>query len=342
VQAIVPLTGAEGNSVPLLLVLDETMFSQCGITEWIECEVMKAALPKIADPNPRKVDCGGTVIDRDHLHELGYDPIVTADNAACSLPNADVETIRLTLEGPFGHTKDMGARQALFANSSFMVHPYKSATWRGRGWDFAKIRFRRTSGDELSDSAPVRDDWTEPVWVQFLPSSGFGLEKDATDSLLRVTLNKASKQVELRSSDPQINPFPDMKLLPMFKYCALLTRKVKDFRGQGEHEVYHDCIRLEFDANATSLTGMFNRPLDPKTTAVLTARLVEVQSVPAKPENLTTPYKFEDLPAVGPGENFDQKFWNALFDINGDESRELENAKYRITRMSLAKDVEII
>jgi hypothetical protein len=338
VQAIVPLTladGDKGRAAPLMLVLDETMFAQCGITEWIECEIVKVALPQ-ADKsgNHNKVDCGGgNVVTRERLHQVGYDPLITTENAACALPNADTETIRPQLVGPFGHTKDTGARQPLFASSSLLVEPYdESVGWYARSWDFAKVRFRRLSGDDLLDDSAGDNEWTEPVWVQFLPSSSFDAPTGAGgDVNLSVAWNLAGKEIMLGTA-AAVNPFPEMKKFTMFKYCLLLTYQVKDFRGQGRYEVYHDCVRLTFDADEKSLFGTYDRATDPDSKSVLTARLVEVQSAPIKPKNAPAPYEYEDLPQAGAGEDFAQKFWAALFDTPTEGTA--PNAKYRITRIS--------
>ncbi|HYY96664.1 MAG TPA: hypothetical protein VE713_19320, partial [Pyrinomonadaceae bacterium] len=335
VQAMVPLTlsGDEVGAAPLLLVLDETMFSQCGVTEWVDCEVVTVALPSTDKSDYRnKVACGDSLITRERLHQTGYDPLVTAENAACSLPDPEAATIKPTLVGPFGHTKDTGARQALYAKSSFMVESSDAKSgWRARSWDFAKVRFRRLSGDDLLDDSSGEGDWTEPVWVQFLPSSSFDVPKGAGGVDLEVTWDVATKEVTV-GAPPAANPFPSMKKFAMFRYCLLLTDQVSDFRGQGSYEVYRDCVRLDFGAGDASLFGVYDAAQDPESRAILTARLVEVQSAPVKPESLTSPYKYEDLPQPAAGESFSDKFWAALFDAPAEGMA--PNAKYRVTRVS--------
>lgn len=338
VQAIVPLTLSdekEGGAAPFMLVLDETMFAQCGITEWIECEIVKVALPDADKSDNRdKIDCGGTLVTRKLLHQAGYDPLITADNAACAMPSADDVTLRPLLVGPFGHTKDTGARQPLLASSSFLVEPRdEAAGWRAHSWDFAKVRFRRLSGDDLLDNDAGEGDWTEPTWVQFLPSSGFDLSRKRGEAIdLVAEWDVGAKAIRLGTSSVEVNPFPAMKKFSMFKYCLLLTFQVKDFRGKGKYEVYHDCVKLDFAADDKSLYGAYDRAADPQSAAVLTARLVEVQSVPARPRGGAEPYEYEDLPQVGANEDFGQKFWAALFDRP--DVGTAPNAKYRITRIS--------
>lgn len=316
IKAIVPLTQADplgnqnGAAAPLMVALEETMFNHCGITEWIQCKIEKVKLYTAASA----VVCAtGT---RRTLHQAGHDPILTPDNAVCDLPDAEKSTLTLEPVGPFGHTFDTGARQSLFSTSSFLLRPYPEAI----EWDFAKVSFRRMTGNEVQNDFGEATDWTVPVWLYFLPSSSFKIAD--WNRGLSITWDSTTKKLGLTPADPADQGiFKDLKKREMFKYCLLLTRPVRDFRGQSEYEVYDRYIRLEYSADATSLQKVVAEALQPNTEYI--ARLVEVQVIRDTP---STP--FAELPETG------KEFWNGLFGIDDPAQ---PDAPFRITRVSPPK-----
>lgn len=343
VQAVVPLTQnyeAAEKAGSLLLVLDETMYEQCGITERIECEVMTAALPK----GENQIVCGANVLrslphqaDQESLlHQAGHDQLVRTDNAACELPDPAKQTLALELVGAFGHTFDTGARQSLFGSSSFIVRPYiwNNGQKQAAAWDFAKVRFRRLSGSEPPEVEAEEKDWTEPLWVQFLPAGNFDLETPLNESL-KLTLDLTAKKITL-SNNAAENPFLSMATFKMFKYCLLLTFRVKDFRGVDEgHEVYHDCVRLDFleENGRLVLKGDYAGAAAGEISDLLSARLIEAQTTREKPSDDFA----ELLPEVGAAD-FARQFWEKLFAAEATG----ENTQFRITRISESVGVVVI
>ena len=120
-QAIVPLTQyfTKAEKVAsLMLVLDQTAHAQCGITEQIECELVKV------------IDSANT-----QLYQLGHDPILRVDTD--DLPTPQNVTLKFKLVGAFGHTFDTGARQPLFGSSSYIIQAgLKDNEYNFEDWDF--------------------------------------------------------------------------------------------------------------------------------------------------------------------------------------------------------------
>ena len=299
VQAIVPLTQSftETEKVAsLMLVLDQTAHAQCGITEQIECELVKVNLP----------------FSKNQLFQVGHDPILRVDTNGLPTPKTVNDKLVFKLAGAFGHTFDTGARQPLFGSSSYIIQAgLKDSEYNFEDWDFAKLRLRRLSGN--TDSVvPEENDWTDPVWVQFPPSSNF-----IQESKLSVTLAGDDKTFTVNFS-------ADTRKFPMFKYCLLLTQEISDFRGQRKSETYIGWVNLKtvVGESPTQIQGVLEEAV--KSRENLQARLAEIQVT----QNIND---FGDLPNAG------DEFWEGLLKVQtGSDSL---NAKYRITRIS--KKIEV-
>lgn len=294
VQAIVPLTQSftpAEKAASLMLVLDQTAHAQCGITEQLECELTKIKLP----------------FSDKFLYEGGHDAILRIDPSGLPVPKNEEERLIFRLSGAFGHTFDTGARQPLFASSSYIIQGNAEDKYIFEDWDFAKIRLRRLSGNE-DGAAPGNNDWTDPLWVQFPPSSKF-----TTETVLAVTLKPDGKTFNVN--------FPaDPEKFPMYKYCLVLTREITDFRGQQKSEAYFGWVSLKNAAEATNqMQGVFEETITER--KKLKARLAEIQVAPSEDIN-----DFKDLPEAG------ADFWDNLLKVEA-EGDSL-NARYRITRIS--------
>ncbi len=303
VQAIVPLTQPfteTEKTASLMLVLDQTAHAQCGITEQIECELMKVDLPKAIGQQTA-----------DKLFQAGHDPILRVDTPV--LPDANIESVKFKLGGAFGHTFDTGARQPLFGSSSYVIlADLANEKYKFDDWDFAKIRLRRLSGNENNQVAE-ENDWTDALWVQFPPSSNF-----VTGKTTSIILKPDNKTFEVN--------FPaDAERFPMFKYCLILTQEISDFRGQKKSETYFGWVNLQSVSNPPKqLHGVFEKTT--KFQNNLKARLAEIQVAPSQNINA-----FEDLPEKG------SEFWDGLLKVEN-EGDSL-NAKYRITRISAVIEI---
>lgn len=325
IKAIVPLTGAYADetgadaATSLMLALDETMFSHCGVTEHIECEVEVVEIP--SGEQPLNCGAGGT---RRRLHQAGPDPIVSpiqpapgAPNPACELPNAD-NVIRLDLVGPFGHTFDTGARAPLYGSSSLIVRPFQQdgARHRFRPWNFVKLRFRRKSGNHTVDATLDEKDWNQPLWVQFLPSAEFNVP--SWEQEVTVSLDEQNRTITLAPRGTQTF-FKELVNPGLFQYCLVLTRVVQDYRGVSGQEIYVDYLRLRHTNDEKGLTG----DLRPGMTleGALKGRLLEIQTAPRV--NAGGVRFFDPIP--------EGDLWKDLLKNDRDE-----DAKYRVTRISPA------
>jgi len=323
VRAIVPLSrayheGTEFDKVsPLMVTLDETMFGFCGITEAIECEVERVTLP----PGETFDDGTGT---RRQLFQAGPDPILDIKTYHNKL-NADAGSLTLRCDEPFGHTFDTDARQPLFNSTSLILRPDPSF----RPWDFARIRFRRVSRGAAQTGTTTQGEWTTPLWVQFLPSSTFGLDNEDGQ---HITLTSQQGRLVLTfpvRANPQVDPNPQLhpsaprlpwssngQTLTFFKYWLLFTEAVTDFRGKRDREQYLADVQVEPVAAADgSVTLSFNPPAAAAGRDNIRCRLLEVQVPPGG--------QIGDL-------------WKALFDLRpgAENSPDYLDATARITRVS--------
>lgn len=242
VQAIVPLTrGDESGVASLLVVLDETAFTQAGISESLE-----AKIDSVESPANRE----------NHYRELGRDPIIQVEPSS---PVAGALSVPVT--GPFGHTHDdEGVRFPAFGASSYILHPPAGA----RPWDFARIRLRRVH----EEGAPERpSDWTSGHWVQFLPGSEYGSNyRVETDDVVNISFD-----------DPH-GTFAVLQASKRFAYVALVTKKTTDFAGvEGEKYVSIHLCQSKIADKRVTLSFAFGPT---ESTVTHRVRVIEVQLGP--------------------------------------------------------------
>ncbi|MDF3064819.1 MAG: hypothetical protein K0R38_420 [Polyangiaceae bacterium] len=240
VKAIIPLTegvdasGAFSKVAPLLVVLDEAAHQAGGAAEGLVAEI--ATTPS-------------------GLLEVGPDPVVT--KAKLELSGASRTT---RLEGAFGYTFDRGARNPVFNASSYLLNvPLADDAAPGvdRAWLFMKVRFRRFSDEtaELPNLKLPEDCWTEPVWVQFMPSMVFGKDLSFEVSGSSLTIRGLTTLSE------------------SFEYYLLVTLAVSDYAGD-PCERLHEVVRAAADVARGSLTAELA-----SNSAKRHVRLLEVQRV---------------------------------------------------------------
>lgn len=307
VKAVVPLAQAgsvekgQGTASPLMIVLDETMFSFCGITEAVECEVELATLPKDLSAEQYR------------LFQVGPDPLLGTGTYVEELKN--VKRLLLRCEDPFGHTFDTDARQPLFSSTSLVLRPEFGKPADGfyslASWDLARIRFRRLSSPAVGgDDAGTDDEWTKPTWVQFTPAASFGLrwDKEAPLEKLAAAAEKVSVKLEVIGKEDDYLFAQEKKF---FKYWLFLTKAVRDFRGFREREHYVGTAPVDVRKADGYAVLEFQLP-EQVTGGALRCRLLEAQ--------------------VPPNETPSDNLWADLFDL----SSESDDAKARITRISPA------
>jgi hypothetical protein len=225
VRAVIPLTehideltehmgepnGAR-NVASLLAVFDEAAFSSCGISETMHVSI--------------------AVDERSGQYQYGHDPIVSGSHDG----PATVGDPDRALEGPFGYTFDTGARQPLYSSCSYVISPSENAL----PWDFAKVMFRRLSGMETpEEDVEAARLYTKPQWVQFLPSSSFGLDLvhaqiDSNGQVLTVpALPGLTPTVGIKDDDIELSDL-----------WIIITEKITDFIGQKGSEKYIDVRKV--------------------------------------------------------------------------------------------------
>jgi hypothetical protein len=299
IKAIVPLTRptTPQSLPPLLVLLEDAAFAQCGVSEWIEAEVVQTHSYRTG----QKMD----------LLEIANDPILT--------PNAQVRSAAspraFTVSGPFGYTfDDVAVRQPLFAASGYLLDAPTdpSKDLHLQPWDFVRIRMRRIA-DWAAPGLALESDWTQPTWVQFLPSSSFGYFPDDPDGRPSAT-----------------SPRPGVYRLPMaaneiidkskrFTYGVLVTRGITDVRGDTSHEVYEKLVQGACVLEGHNTFVEFTMgAVDAKIARWL--RIIEVQVTPDWASSRDTLLTDE------------ADFWRHLLEL--DAGAERGDARYRITRIS--------
>lgn len=273
VKAVVPLSQAagEGETVaPLLVVLDETMFSFCGITESVECEIELAQLPKDLNPAEHR------------LFQVGPDPLLSTGTYVEKLKT--IRRLVLRCEDPFGYTFDSDARQPFFSSTSLTLKPeFKHGAKDDSlaSWDMARIRFRRLSHlPAEGDAGGAEDEWTKPTWVQFTPAASFGLSW-ATATAARRSAGPAggATSVVLKVGGDGVEQLFNPEGGRLFQHWLLLTKSVRDFRGFREREHYVATVRAAVREEGGAALIEARLPEKEKD-GELRCRLMEVQVTP--------------------------------------------------------------
>ncbi|HKQ77822.1 MAG TPA: hypothetical protein VJ810_29260, partial [Blastocatellia bacterium] len=290
----------DDQAAPLLIVVDEAMMAQAGITESLACRIESVSPP------------GGQM----SLYQLGHDPIL---NLTAPDPGAP---LLHRLIGPFGYTFDTDARQSLFNSSSYFLRPFGGA----ERWDFAQISLRRLTGDPELDQRGVDDtsgeEWTKPVWVQFVPPSTFGLSFDQLE-VNSTPVGEAEQEVTITFRGSSFEAHALDWQGKYFTYGVLLTRRICDFRGHSGSEVYLTACGAAIAAAEQDAQISFLLPREwPETELVV--RLIEVQETP----------HYDDTPRADVRENRGQGFWDRLFRTTPGANGDLEDAESRVTRLS--------
>jgi hypothetical protein len=316
VKAMVPLTlhpaGTTSNVAPLLVVLDGEAFVQCGMTETIICRI-----DTVESPEPATT---GT-----SLPEYGHDPILSSDVFPDAPSAITIELVKAGLPGgPFGHTFDApGTRLPLFSASSYMFAP-QSASGAVRPWDFARIRLRRMPSSTTPVTAPIGasdPDWTDAVWVQFLPPSKFG------PSSFQPVVDPQGTRVALSGTfdDASMGRLLDSK---RFIYAALVTERVHDYRGQPNHEALRGVSPAEVQRGTPFRVTFRVRP--EWAGLALRVRLLEVQVADGKNETDVWGSTGSSEPA----------FWAGLIRGPANDPGDTGDTTHRIVRISSFVDVD--
>jgi hypothetical protein len=262
VKLILPLTESlqedsgprRQDAASLLVSVQGPSFTLAGLAEDVEVRVVQ--LP-------------------DHKYQYGPDPIEPfhAGFHAASTPAIG------PLRGPVGHTFDESDINPLWVNSSFVLPPpVPQPTFDARNM-FAQVQFRRRLSKAYTVSANIPEEvnasaWTDPYWVQFLPSRLFSVllkEKSFTETYLSVIGQKLSLLAKPNTSLVQLQP-DDTKNTHL-QHFLLLTEQVPDLLGRSGQERF--VALCERAVNSTDWALPYGTNSPPPGKAV--ARLLEVQ-----------------------------------------------------------------
>lgn len=298
ITAIIPLTqeyrcmpDVPNLSVPpLMVILNETAFSYCGVSEGIECQIDK-------------------VLNTD-IYQYGEDPILSTRAFESTLENNSFKIV-----GPFGYTFDTDARQSLFSSSSYLIMPMDIT----QAWDFARVRFRRITGNKVLDDQALGDEeqWTKSSWIQFPASALFGINWEKNRFVLK----------EDRSWEWELTPFIQeekaiqIKVHPLFTYVLLITKEIKDYRGLPGYEIYRGITAIKI-VRDNILSFKLPELITEKD---LMIRVLEIQLTPG-------------VELENPSQSFEAEnnFWESLFGRADVSVVDQQDAKARITRISPA------
>jgi hypothetical protein len=315
-RGVLPLTESgnrcEQSTPGVLVVLNEPWFEVAGLAERFEAEVMDATL----------VDDAALGLKADQLPEVGPDPIITARPA----PTVTGCNVRVEPIGPIGHTFDATGARPLFGSTSFIIPAPTTCRPQLRGgdevaldprWNFAKLRFRRSVYEQSSVYDLPPSDWTDPIWVQFLPDASTFASGQADYDVTSLRLVKNGRHLLLQSTTgDSVKPLPFPSDLDRFVLFLLLTELISDAGGKRDHERFVGIFADE----GHRWGPIFS--VSEYTVALpvrVRARILEFQLTPGS----TPP-------------NSEATFWQSLFPENGVDGP--VDATARIVRMSAPID----
>lgn len=244
IKALIPLTASpeyflndsslqQPSASPLLVVLEEQAFKECGISESITIQLEVAQGSELVGGVPNE------------LYQVGSDPILESNG---TIYKPDASDTSSPLRGPYGHSYDLDSRQPLYSASSYLIprillQQGLSPVNISQPWTFAKVMLRRLSGkktiDESIVNAEINEVFTKPVWIQFLP------DRDTIFGEISLAKTVAGYSISINCSQP-IPGTP-------FDFWLLITDKIVDYKGHQESELYRGVVKLTSGGN--SLTG---------------------------------------------------------------------------------------
>jgi hypothetical protein len=270
-----------------------------------------------------------------NVREVGPDPIIwhgkrsafpssyatySQDKDGKPTDGSEFATADKRLHGPVGHTFDDSDTNPLWVNTTFILDPPPPVHADAHPWTFAKVAFRRTIHKEGWLPAPpskdnFRSGWTDPQWVQFLPSQFTGLGKAVDLSKCSVNVNPSTKIASiLDQTGAPLTLSDDTGDAHMF-FAFLLTEQVPDLLGRkGQERYFQVCVRRTDGAHAS---WNFDKTTDGQSPFVGRVLAIQMNPVPS-----AAAITNEDL------------LWGALFPQNGATTALNSDAMARIVAVS--------
>jgi hypothetical protein len=300
IKLILPLTSsldANAATASLLVVIQGPWYSIGGLAEKLLVELLPAP-----DTDANKL----------HRDEIGPDPIVWRGtqnelNEAQIDRNSKPPYKKVSpLLGPVGHTFDNTDDSPLWVNSSFVLPPLPTIRSTGQSWNFAKVRFRRVLWEKNTCDSdiplppdPCSSEYTDPYWVQFLPSSSaFGStgQLDVKNPTAYLVVSGTSISIVDRNGNP-IQLQPDNSGSPLYR-ALLLTLRVSDLGGRTDQERFLTLCSPNASQSAWALSALVSDP------GLLVARVLEIQGLSGRPFQFDPDALWDSLfPAEKPNSN---------------------------------------
>ncbi len=240
VKFIVPLTsstnGSQDRAASVLVVLQGPWYSIGGLAEDFRAQILDSSptndAEKVKEAGPDPITFEGyrkelptDYLEYDDLYPLGRDPLI---------------------HGPIGHTFDSSDINPLWISTSFVLDPprIKPENVAAQEGTFAQMQFARLihgKGVLGSPASDLTSDFTDPVWIQFLPGSftpfashveGLSLEVDGNTA----TVTQNGTPITLH------HPLNSGISGEHYIYALLVTEEVSDLLGRQGQERFRDVL----------------------------------------------------------------------------------------------------
>ncbi len=268
IKFILPLTGTtaaqQSSAASVLVVIQGPWYALAGLAE---------------DMGVRITSAGNNSVSPGTL-EVGPDPIVWHGNSVSGYLDYPKDPSKPPSEGympasgnprfhgPVGHTFDTSDTNPLWVNTSFVLDAPPTAAGESMPWTFAEVSFCRIilKAGILPDlqgkpTDNLQSAWTDPVWVEFLPSRFNALGQGPDLSSCKLTFD--SGKVAITGPDNKaiklVQTVPDAHLI----FVLLLTGEVPDLLGRKGQERYHCAYTVQSDPELASWTFTGSSPSNP-------------------------------------------------------------------------------
>ncbi len=231
--------------------------------------------------------------------EVGPDPIIwhgkrsdfpgsyatySQDKDGKPTDGSEFATADKRLHGPVGHTFDDSDTNPLWVNTTFILDPPPPVHADAQPWTFAKVAFRRAIHKEGWLPAPpskkdFRSEWTDPQWVQFLPSQFTGLGKAVDLSKCSVNVDPSKKIASISDQTGAPLTLSDDTGDAHMMFAFLLTEQVPDLLGRkGQERYFQVCVRR---TDGTHASWSFDKTADGQSPFVGRVLAIQMNPVPS-------------------------------------------------------------
>jgi len=273
----------------MLVVLNEAWFETGGLGEGIEARVDLLPSPDNSPTTPPEA--------RRYYRQAGPDPTVNLNlfkqaHGLLSQPvsDGDQSVTFQQITGPVGHYFDADNTTALFVGTSFILPPPTLPKENGADpptpWFMVRVSFRRALSAPTPPAGAPPDyphpswkvvqrysEYTEPLWVQYLPDFSLYDRFSSHVSSLRLRIKPNPTLLDAKGNAQQVDATPSDE--GIFTLYLVLTRMVSDVIGRPDQESY--VATFEQAADKTTWKTVANGETFSNMNGVFRARIIEVQ-----------------------------------------------------------------